>query len=152
MRRNIHPYLSDNIYDRFKSYCAATGSTESSVAEAALQQFLDDSKDFTLVMRRLDRLGRNIGRIERDLEIFSEAFSIFVQMWFAHTPKISESERDVSQRQAWDRYQQFVDYVASKLASGHRFINDMIQDNIADPSELSKAVSDSESPYIESDD
>jgi hypothetical protein len=141
MRRNIHPYLSDPLIERFKAYCAATGATESSVAEAALQQFLDDSKDFTLVMRRLDRMGRTLGRLERDLGMLSEAFSVFVQLWFAHTPKIAEVEKDASKRQAWDRYLQYVDFVASKLSTGHRFIDDLVQDDIADTTELAEAVS-----------
>jgi hypothetical protein len=127
-RRNIHPYISDDVFNRFKKYCSSLGLTESSVVEAALQKFFDgDASDFPLLLKRLDRLQRALGRMERDLAMFAEAFSVFVQIWFAHTPQIDEDEKDASKRQASDRYNQYVDFVATKLTSGHRFIDDMVQ-------------------------
>jgi len=141
-RKNIHPYISDEILKRFKKYCSSMNLTESSVVEAALQKYFDaDSKDFPLLLKRLDRLQRALGRIERDLSMLAEAFSVFVQLWFAHTPKIDEDEKDASKRQAGDRYNQFVDFVASKLTSGHRFIDDLVQFDLtdgSDPKEISK--------------
>jgi hypothetical protein len=141
-RKNIHPYISDEVFKRFKKYCASLDLTESSVAEAALQKFFDgDNNDFPLLLKRLDRLQRALGRTERDLSMLSEAFSVFVQLWFAHTPKIDESEKDASKRQAGDRYNQFIDFVASKLTSGHRFIDDLVQFDLTDgstPKETSK--------------
>lgn len=139
-RKNIHPYISDEIYNKFKKYCASLDLTESSVVEAVLQKFFDaETKDFPLLLKRLDRLQRAIGRVERDLSMVTEAFSVFVQIWFAHTPKIDESERDASKRQAGDRYNQFVDYVASKLTSGHRFIDDLVQFDLTEGSGIEES-------------
>ncbi|WP_192496446.1 hypothetical protein [Chlorobium phaeovibrioides] len=43
--------------------------------------------------------------------------------------------------EAWNQYQKFVEYVATQIAGDHRFINDLMQDTIADEDELHKAVS-----------
>jgi len=58
-RKNIHPYLSPELYVQFKDYCKKVNATESSVIESALKEYFDDSKDMKLLLRRLDRIGRN---------------------------------------------------------------------------------------------
>lgn len=65
----------------------------------------------------------------------------FVQFWLAHTPSIGENEKDAARREAWNQYQKFVEYVATQMAGGHRFIDDLVQDTIADEDELHQAIS-----------
>ena len=62
-----------------------------------------------LLLRRLDRLGRHATRLERDINAMAEAFAVFVQLWFAHTPSIGENEKDAARREAWNQYQKFVE-------------------------------------------
>jgi len=70
------------------------------------------------VLRRLDRLGRHATRLERDINAMAEAFAVFVQLWFAHTPSIGENEKDAARREAWNQYQKFVEYVATQMEGG----------------------------------
>jgi hypothetical protein len=141
-RRNIHPYLSPELFKSFKSYCSSRNISQSSVVEAALQQYLDDNSDIRLLLRRLDRQGRHLDRIERDQTAMSEAFGVFVQLWFAHTPRLGDEDKKGAEKEAWTRYSQFVDYVYRQLAGGHRFIDDLVQDVVGDEDELKKAVND----------
>ena len=143
-RKNIHPYLSPELYAQFKAYCKRINATESSVIGSALKEYFDDSTDMKLLLRRLDRLGRHATRLERDINAIAEAFAVFVQLWFAHTPSIGENEKDAARREAWNQYQKFVEYVATQMAGGHRFIDDLVQDTIADEDELHQAVRNEE--------
>lgn len=127
-RKNIHPYLSDDLMARFKKYCAATNATESSVVEEALQRFFDDRYDVQLLLRRLDRHGRSVDRINRDLDLFAQAFSVFVQVWFAHTPKLPDDARAAANSIAQKRYGDFLDYVARSFASGNKLFDLLTQD------------------------
>jgi len=141
-RKNIHPYLSPELMKNFKSYCNKNNVSQSSVVEAALQEYLDDNSDIRLLLRRLDRQGRHLDRLERDVTVLSEAFGVFVQLWFAHTPRLGDTERKSAEKEAWDRYSQFVDYVSSQITGGHRFINDLVQDVVGYQDELKQAVND----------
>ena len=143
-RKNIHPYLSTELYEQFKAYCKRVNATESSVIESALKEYFDDSKDMKLLLRRLDRIGRYLNRLERDINATAEALAVYVQLWFAHTPRIGDNEKDAARQEAWNQYQKFVDYVANQMAGGHRFVDDLIQDVVGDEDELKKAVSDEE--------
>ncbi|NTW88300.1 MAG: hypothetical protein HGB26_04070 [Desulfobulbaceae bacterium] len=39
------------------------------------------------------------------------------------------------EKEVWNRYSQFVDFVSRQLAGGHRFVNDLVED-VADDEEL----------------
>jgi hypothetical protein len=91
----------------------------------------------TLFLRRLDRLGRALARTQRDLELHSEAFAVFVKIWFAHTPSVAPDARKAAQTLAESRYRQFVDYVAQQFTGGRRFIDDLPRECLADEHELS---------------
>ena len=90
-RVRLQPYVDGALAERLDQFCAATDVTVSAVVVAAIRQYLDGTSDATLVLRRLDRLGRALARNHRDVELLSEAFAVFVRVWFAHTPVIPES-------------------------------------------------------------
>jgi hypothetical protein len=136
VRRRLYPYVLREIGDRLASYCAATDTTESAVVEAALRQYLDKTSDASLLLRRMDRLGRAVERLQRDLDLQSEAFAAFVQLWFAHTPPVAPEARKAAQAAAEERYEKFVNYVASQFSSGHRFLDDLARETLADEGDL----------------
>ncbi|MCB2181343.1 MAG: hypothetical protein KQH63_04925 [Desulfobulbaceae bacterium] len=139
-KQKIYPFLSGELCRRFKTYCRAKGLTESSVVEAALQEYLDDSKDINLLYRRLDRQNRALGRMERDLNVLSEFMAVFIQVWFAYTPQLPEEEKPAAQRLAMGRYRQFVAHVADAVGNGKRFIDDFVSEPIADDEELKSVL------------
>lgn len=140
--KQIHPYLDHKLHQRFKRYCAANGQTESSVIEAALTEYLDDAKDTTLILRELGRVRRAIGRLERDSTVIAESLGVYTQLWFAHTPQLPDGQKEAAQALAWDRYQQYVQFVADELDRGHRFIADVVSENIINPDDIRDAVAE----------
>ncbi len=135
VRFRIQPYLDEALYHRLTSYCAATRSTESAVVKKALARLLDNSDDFALVMRRLDRLGRLDARVHRDVELLLEAFTLWVRMWFAIAPNVADApEAKRAARALSDRrYTQFTASLADRFARGYRFVNDLPQESLPDP-------------------
>ena len=132
----VWTYLSAPLRDRLSSYCAASKITERAVFEAAVEQYISGTSDMSLVLRRLDRLGRAGDRLHRDVELLSAAFAVFVRLWFAHTPSLREEVKAAAREDAESRYQQFKDYVTQEFAGGRRFLDDLPREAIADDSEL----------------
>jgi hypothetical protein len=135
-RTRLHPYVDTPVAERFARYAARHGLTESAAVQAAMCQFLDGTTDAALVMRRLDRLGRAKERGQRDLEVLSLAFTLWMKLWFAHTPNVAEDARPFAKASAEVRYRKFLDDVAQQYSGGRRFIDDLPQEIIADSSEL----------------
>ena len=124
-RSQIHPRLSADLGKRLRTFAAGKGSSQNSVVQAALVKYLDDANDGTLIMRRLDRLSRALGRVHRDVTVLADALAVYVQVWLAHTPRIPDSERAGAERVALARFAQFTEHVAARVASGKSAIADL---------------------------
>jgi hypothetical protein len=135
-RVRLQPYVDASLSRRLDAFCAAIGASESAVVHAALVQYLDRTGDWTLVMRRLDRLGRAGARTQRDLEFLSEAFGLWVKLWFAHTPTIPEDAKPSARISAQGRYEQFIAHLAEQFSQGGRFVDDLPRESLADDAEL----------------
>jgi hypothetical protein len=145
-RARLVPRVPAELAQRLAEVCASTNATESAVVEAALRQHLDGTSDRTLLFRRLDRIGRAVERIHRDLELLSEAFGVFVQLWFAHTPSVDEGEKKSARRDAESRYKQFLEHVTWRFSGGRRFLDDLPRESIADDAELIALTRSEEGP------
>ena len=135
-------YVSRETAKDLDRYAAAHGLSKSRVVEAALRGYFDDTTDTALLFRRLDKHTRTLSRLSRDLELLSEAFAVFVRLWFAHTPRLEEAERGSAQMIAEERYGQFCAYVAEQLARGHRLVDDLAEDPPITDDELKAALDD----------
>lgn len=128
-RTRIHPYVVPGIADRLAAYCGAKGLTESAAVEAAIEQYLEaGEKDNALILRRLDSLGRASAQHQRDLEVLSEAFAVFVYRWLGGLPELTPAEREVMNRLSSNRYQIFLGALAQNLARPARsFLTDAVR-------------------------
>ena len=117
-REQVHGYVPTALRRRLRLYAAKQGVSESSVTHAALARYLDDTQDTPLLLRKLNRIERHLGRVHRHADILASAFATFVQVWLAHTPRLPESERPLAERLALQRFAEFVDHVAAGLAGG----------------------------------
>src|SRR5262249_1118164 len=89
---------------------------------AALEQYLDRGESHSaLMLRRLDRLAREAVRHQRDLEVLSEAFAVYVRLWCAYLPPLSPQESDSARREGAHKYEQFIEVGSGQLAAGERF-------------------------------
>jgi hypothetical protein len=139
-RVRLQPYVEGALADRLEQFCAAMDATESAVVVAAIRQYLDGTSDAALYLRRLDRLGRALARSQRDVELLSEAFAVFVRVWFAHTPVVPESGKKSARADAEIRYRRFVEHVAEQFSGGRRFLDDLPYESIGDDSELASVA------------
>jgi|SRR5580704_11262366 hypothetical protein len=132
----VWTYLSATLRDRLSSYCAASNVTERAVFEAAIEQYISGTSDLTLVLRRIERLYRAADRVHEEVELLSAAFTVFVQLWFAHHPSLREELKPAAREEVESRYQHFKDYVTQEFAGGRRLLDDLPRETIADDAEL----------------
>jgi hypothetical protein len=145
-RTRLHPYVDTPVAERFARYAAFHGLTESAAVQAAMCQLLEGTSDAALLMRRLDRLGRGDERPQRDVEVLSLAFTLWMKLWFAHTPNVAEDALPFAKASAEARHREFLQHVAEQYSGGRRFIDDLPHEIIADNSELMGLAARSASP------
>jgi hypothetical protein len=107
------------------------GISRSSVADAALLSFL--SADGTDRMeaafsRRLDRLTRQVQRLERDVAIGTETLALFVRFWLTVAPSLPADAQASAQTKGRERYENFVEALARRLAKGQTLLQEIPDD------------------------
>ena len=141
-RHRIQPYLSLDLHKQLRRYCGKAGCTETATVEAALKDYFErDTRDGAQIIRRLDRMLRASNRRQRQLDIIGEMLATFVKVWFAHTPRMAESEKAAAEQSAHTRYQKFIQYVRELLSRGGGLAFDIgIDDSVADDDENDPAI------------
>ena len=147
-RQRIHPYVTRETSQRLSSYAAATHTTVSALVEAALRQYLDGTSDHTVLMRRIDRGTRQLERLHRDLHMLTEAFAIWVRLWYAYIPEVPDEAKPRAQRESARRYHSFVQTVARRLGHGKSLFDDLGMDPLGDDEELENAARGAQGAHI----
>jgi hypothetical protein len=131
-REPVKGHIPSALRKRVRQYAAKKGVSESSITHAALSRYLDDTNDAPVLLRKMDRLERSVERVHRDSDVFAEAFAVFVKIWLAHTPRLADSEKRLAEHSALQRFAEYHEYVAEKVAEGGTFIADLVRGNTGD--------------------
>lgn len=127
---------------RLRAYCAARNVTETAVLDAALKQYLAGTSIQDVVLRRLDRISRELTRIDAGVELLGETCATFVQLWLAHNPEIDEKDKAAAQRDVARRYRRFTAHIMRMVHDGRNTLLHHLlgaRDPIGDPEELEHA-------------
>jgi hypothetical protein len=124
---------------RVKAYCAARDITETALCQAAIEQYLALTSVQDVLLRRLDRIAHELSKLNTGIELLSETFATFVQLWLAHNPEIDERDKAAAQRDVVRRYQRFITFVVRTIGDErstllHRLIGTRLP--LADAAEL----------------
>lgn len=112
--------LPKELSRRLESLTAKPGVTKSAMLAEGLRLLIERRGQSEIEQRfamRLDRMSRQLARIERNTHIELESLAVFVRYMLTVNPPISP-EDDVSRAIGRDRFQAFVARVAQQLARG----------------------------------
>lgn len=105
--------------------------SKSAIVDAAVQSFLSpdgaDRKEAAYA-RRLDRLTRQIERLERDQTITLEAIGLFVRAWLTATPPLAESAQVAAQAKGRERYESFIETLGRRVQQGRSLSKEVLDD------------------------
>ena len=78
--------------------------------------------------RRLDRMSRQIERLERHVTISNEAIAVFVRFWLTSTPPLPDTALSAAQIKGRERYAGFVEALGRRLARGRKLVDEVSLD------------------------
>jgi predicted transcriptional regulator len=120
--RTKHTFrLPPDLARQLADYADRKRVAQALVVETALSSYLspDNSERMEAALgRRLDRLTRQVERLERHLAISSEALALFVRFWLTATPPMPDTAQAAAQAKGRERYQGFVEALGRRLAKG----------------------------------
>lgn len=96
---------------------------KSEIVRAAIASYLSpDGAEAgeAAVTRRLDRMSRQIERLERDVTISNEAIALYVKTWMKSVPQVVSGDEQAAAALGRERYARFVETLARRLSLGRR--------------------------------
>src|SRR5579863_7181565 len=107
--------LPPELGSKLADYATRKGVPQALVVEAALA-------------RRLDRMTRQLERLERHGRISSEALALFVRFWLTSTPPLPDAAQSAAQAKGKERYDGFVEALGRRVAKGRTLADEVSRD------------------------
>src|SRR5438445_12245809 len=131
MRTNNTVRLPPDLAGKLADYASRKRVPQALVVEAALASYLSpDGADRleAALARRLDRMTRQIERLERHVTISNEALALFVRFWLTATPPLPDTAEPAAQAKGRERYEGYVEALGRRLAKGRTLADEISQD------------------------
>lgn len=128
MRLRTSVYFPPEVLRQLIDLADRRKISRSSIVEAAVISFLSpDAADRTeaAFTRRLDRLSRQVQRLERDTAIGTETLGLFIRLWMTATPSLPTGMNGGADAKGRERFQAFVETLAERLNKGTSFLQDI---------------------------
>ena len=123
--------LPPELGSRLADYAARKNVPQALVVETALASYLSpDGADRleAALARRLDRMTRQLERLERHGRISSEALALFVRFWLTSTPPLPDAAQAAAQAKGKERYDGFVEALGRRVAKGRTLADEIVAD------------------------
>ncbi|MCP5390324.1 MAG: CopG family transcriptional regulator [Sphingomonadaceae bacterium] len=118
----LPPDLSQQLAD----YAGRKRVSQASVVEAAVASFLspDGSEQMEAAFsRRLDRISRQLDKLDYHVEVGNEAVALFVRFWLGVAPSMPDEATAAAKAAATQRFERFVEALARRVETGQRISN-----------------------------
>src|ERR1700761_2838829 len=130
--RTKHTFrLPPELAKQLADYAGRKRLHQAFVVETALSSYLspDNSERMEAALgRRLDRLTRQVERLERHVTISNEALALFVRFWLTVTPPLPDTAQPAAQAKGRERYDGFVEALGRRLAKGQSLAQEISQE------------------------
>jgi predicted transcriptional regulator len=130
--RTKHTFrLPPDLAGKLADYANRKRVPQALVVEVALASHLSpDGADRleAALARRLDRMTRQIERLERHVTISNEALALFVRFWLTSTPPLPDTAQAAAQAKGRERYEGFIEALGRRLARGRTLADEVVVD------------------------
>src|ERR1700759_4829094 len=129
--RTKHTFrLPPDLAGQLADYASRKRVHQALVVETALSSYLspDNSERMEAALaKRLDRLNRQVERLERHIAISNETLALFVRFWLTATPPLPDTAQPSAQAKGRERYERFVEALGRRLAKGRTLADEISQ-------------------------
>jgi predicted transcriptional regulator len=130
--RTKHTFrLPPDLAGQLADYATRKRVPQALIVETALASFLSPDASERLegaLGRRLDRLSRQVERLERHVGITNEALALFVRFWLTATPPLPDTAQPAAQAKGRERYEGYVEALGRRLAKGQTLADEISKD------------------------
>lgn len=128
MRDRMNVYFPPELLKQISELADRKKLSRSAIVEAAVASFLSpdgaDRREAAFT-RRLDRLSRQMQRLERDVGLTAETLALFIRFWLTITPPLPNDAQAAAQAKGRERFEGFVEALGRRLQKGQSFLREI---------------------------
>ncbi|MDK1494268.1 CopG family transcriptional regulator [Sinorhizobium sp. 7-81] len=131
-KQRLSVYLEPELKRRLADFADRRQQSASLIAEAAIASFLSpdaDERKEAAIVKRLDRIERYVQRLERDLEITSEALALFIRFWLNSTVSLPEAVQVEARVKGGERYDRFITALGRRITQGQKLQQEILEES-----------------------
>ena len=105
------------------------------MVEAAVASFLspDGSERLEAAFsRRLDRMSRQLDKLDYHVEVGNEGFALYLRRWLAATPVLPGEASPAARADTERRFDHFVEALSRRMESGRHLSDELRRKDIGD--------------------
>lgn len=128
MRDRMNVYFPPELLKQITDLADRKKLSRSAIVEAAVASFLSPDgadRQEAAFTRRLDRLSRQIQRLERDVGLTAETLALFIRFWLTITPPLPNDAQVAAQLKGRERFEGFVEALGRRLQKGQSFLREI---------------------------
>ena len=123
--------LATDLSRRIADMARSRRVSQIAIFEAALESFLSPDGSDRLeaaLSRRLDRVTREMARINWDVALTNETLALFIRVWLTNNPPLSDASLAGAQAMGKERWARFVDALSRRIELGPSLRNEVSED------------------------
>jgi hypothetical protein len=132
-------YLSRSVSDRLELACKRPGSNKSALVDKALDRLLNPERDQSGdagLMRRLDRMTKQLAEINRNQQIVVESLALYIRYYLTITPPLPRSEQEPARSLGNQRFEFFIAQVGRRLAGAQTIVSEVLERIVSNDPDL----------------
>ena len=129
IKRSIR--LSARLARALADHARVRNTSQAAIIEAALESFLSpDGADRleAAISRRLDRMTRDLQRLEWHVELSNETLALFIRFWLTTNAPLPDTAMKAAQALGKERWERFVESLNRRMELGPRFRKEISAD------------------------
>ncbi|WP_110958420.1 CopG family transcriptional regulator [Acidovorax sp. ST3] len=127
-RARLNIFIEPAHAKRLEQLAVHKGVSKSAIVAAALSSFLSpdggDQREAAMA-KRLDRLSRQLDRLERDQNILIETVALYVRYFLTVSIPVPEGHQEAARAQGRARFAQFIEQLARHLQRGRSLVREV---------------------------
>jgi predicted transcriptional regulator len=128
MKQRLNLYFDIATSKALDELAARRRISKSAIVEAAVTSFLSPDGADRMEAAFLQRLSRQVERLERGQTITLEAFNLFIRAWLTATPPLAGADQPTAQAKGRERYASFIEALARRYQQGRSLAREVVED------------------------
>jgi hypothetical protein len=123
--KQMNTRLPIHMVQQIKYVAQERGISEGSIVEAALRDYLGKTEHEEILLKKSDKILRQIERSRREQRTMFEVLSSFIRVYLTHAQDIPEHEKTNAELKGARKFTRFMELVAKALDENKPFFDEL---------------------------